>query len=431
MLHLPLTQRAESFENEQEACAWCNPSGNTPFPSSPTPLKGGRTTHTCETYPLVKMSVEIKKVTSPKELKRFIRFNYEFYKENPYSVPDLYDDMLNTFSPKKNAAFEFCEADYFLAYRDGRIVGRVAAIINKRANERWDKRTVRFGWIDFIDDIEVSRALIDAVKAWGKERGMEEIEGPLGFTDMDAEGMLVEGFDQLSTMATIYNYPYYPWHMEQLGLEKSADWVEMKIYIPEEIPEKHKRISDIIARKYDLHIRKLKSKKEVRESGVAHEIFRLINDAYEPLFGFSRMTERQIDQYVNMYVPVLDLRMVSIVENAQNEIVAVGISMASLSRALQKAKGRLLPFGWWHLLKALIWKRPKVLDLLLVGVRPDYQGKGVNALLFTDLIPTYQQLGFEYAESNPELELNEKVQNQWQYFKTEQHKRRRCFKANI
>ena len=377
------------------------------------------------------MSVEIKKVTTPSELKRFIRFNYEFYKDNAYSVPDLYDDMLNTFSPKKNAAFEFCEADYFLAYREGQIVGRVAAIINHRANEQWDKHTVRFGWIDFIDDIEVSRALINAVKDWGKERGMNEIEGPLGFTDMDAEGMLVEGFDQLSTMATIYNYPYYPKHMEQLGLEKSADWVEMKIYIPEQIPEKHKRISDIIARKYDLHIRKLKSKKEVRESGVAHEIFRLINEAYAPLFGFSKMTERQIDQYVNMYVPVLDLRMVSIVENAQNEIVAVGISMPSLSRALQKAKGKLLPFGWWHLLKALMWKRPKVLDLLLVGVRPDYQGKGVNALLFTDLIPVYQQLGFEYAESNPELELNEKVQNQWQYFKTEQHKRRRCFKGNL
>lgn len=377
------------------------------------------------------MSVEIKKVTTPSELKRFIRFNYEFYKDNAYSVPDLYDDMLNTFSPKKNAAFEFCEADYFLAYREGKVVGRVAAIINHRANEQWNKHTVRFGWIDFIDDIEVSRALIDTVKDWGRERGMNEIEGPLGFTDMDAEGMLVEGFDQLSTMATIYNYPYYPKHMEQLGLEKGADWVEMKIYIPEQIPEKHKRISDIIARKYDLHIRKLKSKREIRETGVAHEIFRLINEAYAPLFGFSKMTERQIDQYVNMYVPVLDLRMVSIVENAQNEIVAVGISMPSLSRALQKAKGKLLPFGWWHLLKALMWKRPKVLDLLLVGVRPDYQGKGVNALLFTDLIPVYQQLGFEYAESNPELELNEKVQNQWQYFKTEQHKRRRCFKGSL
>ncbi|WP_337376674.1 N-acetyltransferase [Prevotellamassilia timonensis] len=377
------------------------------------------------------MSVEIKKVTTKSELKRFIRFNYEFYKDNPYSVPDLYDDMLNTFSPKKNAAFEFCEADYFLALRDGKIVGRVAAIINRRANEKWNRKTVRFGWIDFIDDMEVSTALIDTVKQWGKERGMTEIEGPLGFTDMDAEGMLVEGFDQLSTMATIYNYPYYPQHMERLGLSKSADWVEMKIYVPGAIPEKHRRISDIIAKRYNLHIRKLKSKKEVRQSGVAHDIFRLINDAYTPLFGYSRMTERQIDQYVKMYVPVLDLRMVSIVENEQNEIVAVGISMASLSRALQKAKGRLLPFGWYHLLKALMWKRPKVLDLLLVAVRPDYQGKGVNALLFTDLIPVYKELGFEYAESNPELEMNEKVQNQWQYFKTEQHKRRRCFKADI
>ena len=377
------------------------------------------------------MSVEIKKVTTKSDLKRFIRFNYEFYKNNPYSVPDLYDDMLHTFSPQKNAAFEFCEADYFMAFRDGKMVGRVAAIINRRANETWKKKTVRFGWIDFIDDIEVSTALIDTVKQWGKERGMTEMEGPLGFTDMDAEGMLVEGFDQLSTMATIYNYPYYPQHMEKLGLVKSADWVEMKIYVPDAIPEKHKRISEIISKRYNLHIRKLKSKKEVYKTGIGHEIFRLINEAYTPLFGYSRMTERQIDQYVNMYVPVLDLRMVTLVENEKNELVAVGISMASLSRALQKAKGRLLPFGWWYLLKALMWKRPKVLDLLLVAVRPDYQGKGANALLFTDLIPIYKKMGFEYAESNPELEMNDKVQNQWQYFKTEQHKRRRCFKADI
>lgn len=377
------------------------------------------------------MTVEIKKVSNKAELKKFIRFNYEFYKDNPYSVPDLYDDMLNTFSPQKNAAFEFCEADYFLAMRDGKIVGRVAAIINHRANETWNKKVVRFGWIDFVDDLDVSRALIDTVKQWGRERGMNEIEGPLGFTDMDAEGMLIDGFDQLSTMATIYNYPYYPEHMNLLGLERSADWVEMKVYIPDAIPEKHKRISAIIAQKYKLHIRKITSRKEIKETGIAHDIFRLINKAYTPLFNYSQMTERQIDQYVNMYVPVLDLRMVSIVENEQNEIVAVGISMASLSEALQKAKGKLLPFGWFHLLKALKWKRPKMLDLLLVAVRPDYQGKGVNALLFTDLIPVYQELGFEYAETNPELEMNDKVQNQWQYFKTEQHKRRRCFKGNL
>lgn len=377
------------------------------------------------------MTVEIKKVSNKAELKKFIRFNYEFYKDNPYSVPDLYDDMLNTFSPQKNAAFEFCEADYFLAMRDGKIVGRVAAIINHRANETWNKKVVRFGWIDFVDDLDVSRALIDTVKQWGRERGMNEIEGPLGFTDMDAEGMLIDGFDQLSTMATIYNYPYYPEHMNLLGLERSVDWVEMKVYIPDAIPEKHKRISAIIAQKYKLHIRKITSRKEIKETGIAHDIFRLINKAYTPLFNYSQMTERQIDQYVNMYVPVLDLRMVSIVENEQNEIVAVGISMASLSEALQKAKGKLLPFGWFHLLKALKWKRPKMLDLLLVAVRPDYQGKGVNALLFTDLIPVYQELGFEYAETNPELEMNDKVQNQWQYFKTEQHKRRRCFKGSL
>lgn len=377
------------------------------------------------------MSVVIKKVSTKSDLKKFIRFNYEFYKDNPYSVPDLYSDMVDTLSRDKNAAFEFCEADYFLAYRDGKIVGRVAAIINHRANETWQKKTVRFGWIDFVDDAEVSDALIDTVKAWGRERGMQEIEGPLGFTDMDSEGMLIEGFDQLSTMATIYNYPYYPEHMERMGFEKSADWVEMKIYIPDAIPEKHKRISDIIQRKYNLRVRKLTDKKDVIKSGVAHDIFRLINDAYAPLFGFSRMTEAQIDQYVNVYIPVLDLRMVTLVETEEGEIVAVGISMPSLSEALQKAKGKIFPFGWYHLLKALKWNRPKVLDLLLVAVRPDYQSKGVNALLFTDLIPVYQEMGFEYAESNPELEDNGRVQNQWQYFKTEQHKRRRCFKQSL
>lgn len=374
------------------------------------------------------MQVQIERVQTRKQLKEFIRFNYEFYKGNAYSVPDLYDDMLGTFSPTRNAAFEFCEADYFLARdAEGHTVGRVAAIINHRANERWERRTVRFGWIDFVDDADVSRALIDTVAQWGRERGMTEMQGPLGFTDMDAEGMLVEGFDQLSTMATIYNYPYYPQHMERLGLKKQADWVEWKIYIPEDIPEKHRRISDIIARKYDLHVRKLTTKRGIIKSGLAHNIFRLINDAYEPLFGFSRMTERQIDQYVRMYVPVLDLRMVTLVENGQGELVAVGISMPSLSRALQRAHGKLLPLGWAHLLSALFLKRPKVLDLLLVAVRPDYQNKGVNALLFTDLIPVYKQMGFEYAESNPELELNEKVQSQWQYFHTEQHKRRRCY----
>lgn len=371
--------------------------------------------------------VTIKKVSSKKELKTFIRFNYELYKNNPYSVPDLYDDMLNTFSPQKNAAFEFCEADYFLAYKDGKVAGRVAAIINHRANETWNKKEVRFGWIDFVDDTEVSEALLKQVESWGKERGMEAMVGPLGFTDMDAEGMLVEGYDQLSTMSTIYNYPYYPVHMEKLGFEKEADWVEFKLMVPEKLPEKFVRISEIILQKYKLKIKKLK-RSEIKEKNYGQKIFDLINEAYAPLYGYSQMTQRQIDQYIKMYLPLIDLRMVSLVEDENENLVAVGISMPSLSQALQKAKGKMLPFGWYHLLKALFIKKPKVLDLLLVGVKPEYQSKGVNALLFYDLVPVYQQMGFEYGESNPELELNKKVQAQWSAFESVQHKRRRAYK---
>ena len=377
------------------------------------------------------MAITIKTVSSKRELKRFIRFNYELYRENPCSVPDLYDDMLNTFNKRKNAAFEFCDAEYFLAYREGRLVGRVAAIINRRANETWDKKEVRFGWIDFTDDPEVSAALIGTVKRWGRERGMTHIVGPLGFTDMDAEGMLVEGFGELGTMATTYNHPYYPRHIERLGFAKDADWVEYKIYIPDAIPDKHRRIAELVQRKYGLKIKKYTSGRKIaRDYGQA--IFELVNEAYTPLYGYSALTQRQIDQYVRMYLPILDLRMVTLVTDEADRLVAVGISMPSLSRALQKAHGRLLPFGWYHLLKALFFKRrSKVLDLLLVAVKPEYQNKGVNALLFSDLIPVYQQLGFEYAESNPELELNGRVQAQWDYFRTEQHKRRRVYIKEI
>lgn len=376
------------------------------------------------------MAILIKKVSNKKDLKRFIRFNYELYKNNPYSVPDLYDDMVGTFSTEKNAAFEFCEADYFLAYKDDKLVGRVAAIINRRANETWNKKEVRFGWIDFVDDPEVSKALLDTVEAWGKERGMEAIVGPLGFTDLDAEGMLVEGFDQLSTMSTIYNYPYYPQHMERLGFEKEADWVEYKLTVPDKLPEKFVRISETILQKYNLKIKKLK-RSEIKEKNYGQKIFDLINEAYAPLYGYSKMTQGQINQYIKTYLPLIDLRMVSLVEDEAGELVAVGISMPSLSKALQKAKGKMLPFGWFHLLKALFVKKPDVLDLLLVGVKPEYQGKGVNALLFYDLVPTYQKMGFKYGESNPELELNKKVQAQWSAFESVQHKRRRAFRKSI
>lgn len=250
------------------------------------------------------MAITIKKVSTKKELKQFIRFNYELYKSNPYSVPDLYDDMLKTFNKKKNAAFEFCEADYFLAYKNNKIVGRVAAIINQKANQTWNKKEVRFGWIDFIDDPEVSEALIHTVEEWGKERGMTHIQGPLGFTDFDAEGMLIEGYDQLSTMATTYNYPYYPQHMERMGFEKDADWVEYKIYIPDAIPDKHKRISELIQRKYNLKIKKYSSAKKIAHD-YGQAIFELMNEAYSPLYGYSALSQRQIDQYVKCTCPFL------------------------------------------------------------------------------------------------------------------------------
>ncbi|WP_276878888.1 N-acetyltransferase [Bacteroides heparinolyticus] len=377
------------------------------------------------------MAITIKKVSTRRELEKFIRFNYRLYKENPYSVPDLFDDMLNTFNKKKNAAFEFCEADYFLALRDGEIVGRVAAIINHKANRTWNKKDVRFGWIDFIDDAEVSEALMRTVEQWGKERGMTHIQGPLGFTDFDAEGMLIEGFDQLSTMSTTYNYPYYSTHIERMGFEKDADWVEYKIYIPDDIPDKHKRISELIQRKYNLNVVKCTSARTLAKK-YGQAIFELMNEAYRPLYGYSALSQRQIDQYIRMYLSIIDLRMVTLITDADDRLIAVGLSMPSLSKALQKSNGRLLPLGWYYLGKTIFLKRyPKILDLLLVAVKPEYQNKGVNALLFSDLIPVYRKLGFEYAESNPELEMNGKVQAQWEYFKTEQHKRRRCFVKEI
>ena len=373
--------------------------------------------------------VTIKRALSKDEMKQFIRFNYELYKDNKYSVPDLYEDMVATFSDR-NAAMEFCEAVYFLAFRDGKLVGRVAGIINRRANETWNLKAVRFGYIDFIDDEEVSRALIDAVVQWGKERGMTEIQGPLGFTDMDAEGMLIEGFEELGTNATIYNYPYYPVHMEKMGFEKDADWIELSIDVPTEVPERLARISKIVMEKYGLQIKKYtSSKKLAKEYG--HEIFRVINAAFKPLFGYSELSERQIDQYVKTYLPFVDLKLVSTIVDKDGKLIAVGISMPSLSRALQKAKGKTFPFGWYHLLKAIKWQHSDTLDLMLAAVLPEYQGKGVNAVLFHDLLPIYISEGYKHVESNPELEVNDKVQSQWIYFERRQHKRRRCFKKDI
>ena len=380
------------------------------------------------------MSVEIRKVESKKDLKTFVDFHYDLYEGNAYDVPTLFRDDMATLSRDKNAAFEFCEAEYYLAYKDGKLVGRVAAIINNKANKRWGRKTCRFGWIDFIDDLEVSKALLDTVAEYGKSKGMTEVVGPLGFTDFDPEGMLTEGYDQLGTFATIYNYPYYPQHMEKLGgWVKDNDYVEFKIFVPDAMPEKHLKIAQMVEKRYNLHVHVM-TKHEVYKEGKGIEVFKVINEAFKDIYGFSELSDKQIMQYISQYLPYGDLRLIPVVEDWNNnrKIVAVGITLPSLSKAMQKTRrGRLFPFGWWHVLRSLKCHKTNIVDLEMVGVLPEYRSKGAVALLFAHLIPLFQKFGFEWAESQVEMETNENVQNQWQYFETKQHKRRRCYKKEI
>ncbi|MBR4885861.1 MAG: N-acetyltransferase [Muribaculaceae bacterium] len=374
--------------------------------------------------------VEIRQLNPTRSnLKKFVEFQIDLYKGNPYFVPPLVSDEIATLDSKVNPAFDHCESAYFMAYRDGKAVGRIAAMINKQVNEKENSRQARFGFVDFIDDAEVSKALFDAAEKWAKEKGMDNIVGPLGFTDLDNEGMLINGFEELGTMATIYNYPYYPAHVERLGYEKEVDWHEFLIEIPEQIPDKHKRIAEIVKKKFNLRVVKFTSRKELKEQ-YGQALFELINEAYDDLYGYSRLTKRQIDYYIKIYLGMLNLDLVTLIVDGEDQLVGVGISIQSMSRALQKSKGKMFPFGWWHLLKGLKGKNDRV-DLLLVAVKPQYQGKGVNALLFTDLIPAYNKYGFKWAESNPELESNAAVQNQWEAFPYRQHRNRRAFIKRI
>ena len=372
--------------------------------------------------------VEIREVKSRSELKQFIQFYYDLYRGCDCAVPFLYFDEMATLRSDKNPSFECCEAQYFLAYKEGKIVGRVAAIINRRANERWNCHQVRFGWFDFIDDLEVSTALLKAVEDWGRERGMVEMAGPLGFIDTDREGMLVEGFDQLASMYVNYNYPYYPRHIEQMsGFKKDNDYVECKVKVPEIVPEKFVKVTDMVRRRYGLKVHKF-TRHELIEEGYGRKVFDLLNATYADLYGFSQLSDRQIDKLVNDYIKIADLNLVTAIMDAE-KMVGFGITFPSFSRALQKTRdGRLFPFGWWHMLKILKWHKTPIVDLLLIGVLPEYRAKGANALIFNDLIPYFQQYNFEYAETGPMMETNEGVLSQWQYLEATVHRRHRCYR---
>ncbi len=369
------------------------------------------------------MDIQIKEVTSKKELAQFIDLPYRLYKNNPQFVPALRFDEANTLRKDKNPAFDYCEARYWLAIKNKVVVGRIAGIINHSFIEKWKNKYVRFGWFDFEDNPTIAAALLHEVENWAKEKGMSAVHGPLGFTDLDHEGMLVEGFDQLGTLATIYNYPYYPGSVEKAGYQKDVDWLEYKIKLPKEMIPRLDKIATIVQRRLDLTVVKAKKAKEILP--YAKELFDLINSTYGDLYGVVPLTEKQIKNYTKQYFSFIRADFVSLIINKEGRLVAFGITMPSLSLALQKAKGSLFPFGVLHLLKAM--KKNNLADLYLVSVEKSLQGKGVNAILINEVLKTYILNGIEYAESNPELETNTHVQAMWEFFEVQQHKRRRCF----
>lgn len=376
------------------------------------------------------MAIDIIQIPARRSaLRRFVNFGIDLYRDNECFVPPLVSDELNTLLPQKNPAFEFCEAQCFMAYRNGKPAGRIAAIINHRVNSRTGSNDLRFGFVDFTDDDEVVDALFEAAARWGRERGMNSMVGPMGFTDMDHEGMLIEGFDEAGTMATIYNYPYYVRQMERMGFVKDADWLEFRMTIPSAVPEKYDRIAKIASAKYNLRTVKFKSRKKLKKQ-YGRALFDLINEAYDKLYGYSPLSPRQIDYYIDMYLGILRLEDISIVVDSSDRLVGVGISICSFSNALRRSCGRLFPLGWRHFIKPLRGKED-VVDLLLVAVSPEYQNKGVNALIFCDLLPVYIRNGYKFAESNPEYEDNGSVQKQWSYFEHRQHRRRRAFRRDI
>ena len=377
--------------------------------------------------------VEIRKVESNHDLKTFVQFYYDLYRDCPHAVPFLFTDEIATLRKDKNPAFEFCEADFFLAYKEGKVVGRVAAILNKKANQRWNVQQVRFGYFDFIDDLEVSKALMDTVEQWGRERGMTQIAGPLGFTDMDREGMMVEGFDRLSTMYVNYNYPYYPQHIEKLGrFEKDNDYLEFLVKISDHVPEKIMKVSQVIEKRYNLRVKKF-TRKELVSGGKGREIFHIINKTYDGLYGFSQLSERQIDHYVDEYIKIADLDLVTGVEDAtNNKLVGFGICFPSFSNAMQKTRdGHFLPFGWWHLLKVLKFHKTNAIDMLLIGVLPEYRAKGANSLIFRDIVQQMLRHGYVFFVVFLRMESNTRIISLWDYFEHEQHRRHRCYKREF
>lgn len=360
-------------------------------------------------------------------LKQFIRFPLDLYKDCEKWVPSFEGDEFKALGPD-NPSLSFCERELYLAFREGKVVGRVAAILNKKANEKWKENTVRFGWIDFIGDFEVAKALIDTVTAWARSKGANKLKGPLGFTDMDREGLLVEGFENDSPSTVIYNYPYYPEYLERLGFSKDVDWTQRVIDLPDQLPPMMQYAS-LVEKRYGLHIYPAKNLKQMVRRG--REMFHVLNDAFAPLYEYSKLSEDQIDAYVKQYAPAMNKDLVAFVVNEEDKLVGFTVTMPHISAAVRKAKGRIFPFGWIHLLPALSPRKNDTVEALLIGVLPEYQAKGAALLMFKYLHENYLRLGIKHMLLNPQLEDNHKVQNLFGEYNPQPYQRRRSFVKEI
>ena len=374
--------------------------------------------------------VVIRQVEGNKLMDEFIRVPRIIYQDCPQYVPDLDSDVRKLFDVRETPGLEFSDIQPFIAYRDGKLAGRVVGIVNRKANKRWETKNVRFSMIEFVDDMEVSRALLQAVEEWGRTHGMEMMQGPLGITDFDKEGRVVEDFDMIGSINTIYNPEYYHRHMETLGLEKEVDWLQVHIDIPQDVPARYARVAQYAREQIGLRLIKL-TNKQIFEEGYGKRVFDLLNEAYKPIFGFSALSPKQMDRFLNKYIKMVDKQLIPVILNDKDEMVGVAVSMGSLSKSMQKTHGRLLPFGWYHLVKALKWHHEDNAEMLLIAIRPDYQGLGVNAMFFDDLIPIFNKCGFKWAETGPQLEDNVRELTQWKPLHPKFVKRRRCYKKKI
>ncbi len=373
------------------------------------------------------MSITVNEVISKKDMKEFLKIPFDIYKDNEYWVPELISIEKETFDPKKNPGYQGAETKLFIAYKDGILAGRIVGLNSKVANEKYNVKNLRFGWFESINDKKVSEALFNEVFKWANELGMETITGPQGFTDLDKEGMLIEGFKEHPTVAVYYNHPYYIDLVENSGFQKDIDYWEFKTMVPDEIPPKLLRLAERIKERSNVKVINFKSKKYLMSR--AEEMFRLLDETFEEIYGSVPLNREQISFYVKQYISFVDKDMIKAVENEDGEMIGFMITLPSLSEAFKKAKGKLLPFGWFHILRAL--KTNKVLDFYLAGVRKKYRGTGVDLMMVIEIVKSGMAKGYLYSESNPELETNEKVHAQWKYFNPKLHKKRRIFKKKL